>query len=62
MDGRWDPDLWPGPSDERFTLALVVDVAEVLGRHGYPAPIGTTLAELTVGLYRALHGCPPLLH
>lgn len=48
----WDPDLWSGPSDERFTLALVVDVAEVLGRYGYPAAIGLTLAELTVGLYR----------
>ncbi len=59
-DSEWDADLWTGPRDERFTLALVVDVAEVLGRHGYPAPIGLALAELTVGLYRALHGCPLL--
>jgi hypothetical protein len=41
--------------DERFTLALVIDVAEVLNRHGYPAPTGTTLVELTVGLHHALH-------
>ena len=26
---------WVGTRDERFTLALVLDVAEVLHRHGY---------------------------
>ena len=52
---------WVGTRDARFTLALVLDVAEVLSRHGYPAPIGATLVELTAGLYRALHPAPPYL-
>jgi hypothetical protein len=45
---------WLARRDERFTLALVLDVGEVLVRHGYPAPAGVTLVELTAGLYRAL--------
>ncbi len=46
---------WLARRDERFTLALVLDVGEVLARHGYPAPAGVVLVELTAGLYRALH-------
>jgi hypothetical protein len=46
---------WLGERDERFTLALVLDVGEVLTRHGYPAPTGATLVDLTVGLHHALH-------
>jgi hypothetical protein len=46
---------WLGERDERFTLALVLDVGEVLTRHGYPAPTGATLVDITAGLYRALH-------
>lgn len=49
---------WLLSRDERFTLALILDVAEVLGRHGYPAPVGVTLVELTAGLFRALHTTP----
>jgi hypothetical protein len=49
---------WVGTTDERFTLALVLDVGEVLHRHGYDAPTGVTLVELTAGLYRALHDFP----
>lgn len=45
--------------DDRFTLALVLDVGEVLSRHGYPAPTGMTLVDLTAGLYRALHPAQP---
>lgn len=58
-----NPDYpWVGTQDDRFTLALVLDVGEVLSRHGYPAPTGTTLVELTAGLYRAaLHQSPPYL-
>jgi hypothetical protein len=52
---------WAGTTDERFTLALVLDVGEVLVRHGYRAPTGTTLVELTAGIYRALHPTPPYL-
>ena len=55
---------WTSSLDDRFTLALVLDVGEVLSRHGYPAPTGLTLVDLTLGLYRALHptplGYPPL--
>ncbi len=48
-------DRWLDASEERFTMALVADVAEVLVRHGYPPPVGVTLVDLTVGLYRAVH-------
>jgi hypothetical protein len=48
-------DRWLDASEERFTMALVADVAEVLLRHGYPPPVGVTLVDLTVGLYRAVH-------
>ncbi len=56
---------WTGPDDTRFTLALLADVTEVLVRHGYPAPTGSRLVDLTDGLYRALHAdhdtrLPPL--
>ena len=52
---------WVGTQDGRFTLALVLDVGEVLSRHGYPAPTGAALVDLTAGLYRALHPTPPYL-
>ena len=56
MDGDDTSDYpWVGLRDDRFTLALVLDVGEVLTRHGYPAPAGASLVELTLGLYRALH-------
>ena len=46
---------WLAHRDDRFTLALILDIGEVLARHGYPAPTGTTLVELTAGIHRALH-------
>ena len=46
---------WVSSRDDRFTLALVLDVSEVLVRHGYPAPTGFALVELTGGLFRAVH-------
>jgi hypothetical protein len=49
---------WLGTRDDQFTLALVLDVGEVLSRRGYPAPTGATLVDLTAGLYRALHPTP----
>lgn len=56
---------WLAGRDERFTLALVLDVGEVLVRYGYPAPSGRVLVDLTTGLYYALHAAaispyPPL--
>lgn len=48
---------WVSGRDDRFTLALVLDVSEVIVRHGYPAPTGFGLVELTGGLFRALHSC-----
>jgi hypothetical protein len=50
---------WVANRDDRFTLALVLDVGEALSRHGYPAPSGAMLVDLTLGLYRALHPTPP---
>lgn len=50
---------WITSRDDRFTLALVLDVGEVLVRHGYPAPTGSVLVDLTAGLFRALHPTPP---
>jgi hypothetical protein len=50
---------WVGTTDERFTLALVLDVGEVLARHGHAAPTGATLVDLAAGLYRALRPFPP---
>jgi hypothetical protein len=37
----------------------VLDIGEVLARHGYPAPAGAVLVKLTTGLYHALHEHPP---
>jgi hypothetical protein len=50
---------WLANRDDRFTLALVLDVSEVLSRHGYEASTGATLVDLTFGLYRALHNVGP---
>jgi hypothetical protein len=50
---------WVGTTDERFTLALVLDVGEVVARHGYEAPTGATLDDHAAGLYRALRPVPP---
>ena len=55
MDDEYRAYPWMSAPDDRFTLALVTDVAEVLVRHGYPAPAGAVLVELTSGLFRALH-------
>ena len=58
MDDEYRPYPWVTAPDDRFTLALVTDVAEVLVRHGYPPPAGAVLVELTAGLFRALHAGP----
>ena len=55
MDDEYQAYPWVSAPDDRFTLALVLDVGEVLVRHGYPAPSGAVLVELTSGLFRALH-------
>ena len=47
--------LRSGPRTVMTGSPLRLDVGEVLVRHGYPAPAGATLVELTTGLYRALH-------
>jgi hypothetical protein len=58
MDEEYDRSYpWLANRDDRFTLALVLDVSEILVRHGYPAPTGFGLVELTGGLFRALHAC-----
>ena len=55
MDDEYRAYPWMSGADDRFTLALILDVGEVLARHGYPAPSGAVLVELTSGLFRALH-------
>ena len=55
MDDEYQAYPWMSAPDDRFTLALILDVGEVLARHGYPAPAGAVLVELTSGLFRALH-------
>lgn len=59
IDEPADAYPWLAQRDERLTLALVLDVGEVLVRHGYPATTGAILLKLTTGLYDALHGLPP---
>jgi hypothetical protein len=36
---------WVGTDDQRFTLAFVLDVTEVLARHGYLAVAGGHLSS-----------------
>ena len=55
MDDEYRAYPWVSAPDDRFTLALVTDVGEVLVRHVYPAPAGAVLVELTAGLFRALN-------
>ncbi|ARQ69736.1 hypothetical protein [Streptomyces marincola] len=49
--------IQPQPEDDaRFTLGLVLDVADVLEKHGYP-PIasGRDFVELQLALFRFLY-------
>jgi hypothetical protein len=41
--------------DQRFSFGLVIEVAEVLARHGFPRPTGRELVELRQSLYRFLY-------
>ena len=45
----------PREGGAAFTLALLIDVVEVLDRHGYPAPTGFALVELCQGMYWSCH-------
>ncbi len=47
----------PAPTDDnRFTFGLVLDVAAVVARHGYPKlESGDDLAELQQALFRFLY-------
>ncbi len=51
-------DRWLDATELRFTPALLLDVAEVLVRHGYPPPTGIALVDLASGLYRAVQHRP----
>lgn len=48
--------VYPLPAyddDPRFTFGLMIDVADVLERHGYPRPTtGPDLVELQQALFR----------
>jgi hypothetical protein len=46
----------PAPEeDPRFTRGLVLDVADVLTRHGYPPPAGTDWAHLMTAVSAFLY-------
>jgi hypothetical protein len=45
----------PVDGDPRFTFGLLVDVAEVLTRHGYPELQPADLVELQQCLFRLLY-------
>ena len=45
----------PGGDDPRFTYGLLFDIADVLGRHGFPRPAGTDWADLMLTLARFLY-------
>jgi hypothetical protein len=53
-------DVYPLPDtgeDPRFTLGLIIDVANVLVSHGYPRPTtGTDYFRLHEAMFGFLHG------
>lgn len=53
--GRAYPLPDPGV-DFRFSAGLVYDVAEVLGKHGYPTVTGGDWVDLRQCLFRFLYG------
>lgn len=42
--------------DPRFTMGLVLDIAEVLEDHGYPKPSGRGYVDLQQHLFQVLYG------
>jgi len=44
-----------GEDDPRFTMGLLVDVIEVLKRHGYPSLDGIDAVELQLALFRFIY-------
>ncbi|MFH8410706.1 hypothetical protein ACH4FX_38935 [Streptomyces sp. NPDC018019] len=49
----------PRPGDDpRFTLGLVIDVAQVLQDHGYPPVTGRDFVELQQALFGFLYTGP----
>ena len=52
MDGGYP---LPDEEDPRFTFGLILDVAEVLKRHGYDPLHGTDLVDLQQALYGFLY-------
>jgi hypothetical protein len=46
----------PGPTDPRFTLGLVLDIGDLLARHGYPPlATGTDLLRFQQALFAAIY-------
>lgn len=48
----------PAPTDDaRFTIGLLVDVADVLAKHGFPTvAAGADIVELQLALFGFLYG------
>ncbi|MFG7940982.1 hypothetical protein [Streptomyces cacaoi] len=45
----------PSAEDERFTFGLLINVADVLARHGYPRAEGIDLVDLRQAPYCFLY-------
>jgi hypothetical protein len=46
----------PGPGDPRFTLGLILDLGDLLARHGYPPlATGTDLLRFQQALFTAIY-------
>lgn len=50
------PLIEPGGLAAQFTAGLVADVADLLVRHGFPAPSGADLLELQQALHDFIYG------
>jgi hypothetical protein len=48
-----------GEDDPRFNFGLLVDVAELLERHGYPKPVAMDVVHLRGVLFDFLYKLPP---
>lgn len=49
------PVQMPSAEDERFTFGLLINVADVLARHGYPRAEGIDLVDLRQAPYCFLY-------
>ena len=62
MADELEPRQYPLPApvtgDERFAFGLMLDVAEVLEKHGYPKLAVPDMVALQAALFRFLYSAP----